>query len=222
MGTEAIRQQQLVVLFSSHPCWMIEPLASELGCSVPSTRRYLKAAGYYSSFTHNGTWYTLKSIPTFNRDGLWFHELIGFSRAGSITGTLIHLVGRSPAGLSAQQLGAKLCCRCHSILVQLCRRGKLVRRPVGRSHVYLAVDPPVQAAQLQTLAGNQAAVLPAEMAVLILAEFIRHPESSFEELAVVVGGNRPIGLKAAQVEALFSRHGLKKTIPTARSKPCGP
>jgi hypothetical protein len=223
MTTDATRQQQLVSLFHSHPCWMIEPLTDELGCSVPSTRRYLKAAGYYSSFTHNGKWYTLKSIPRFDRDGLWFHELIGFSRAGSLTGTLIQLVGRSPAGLTAQQLGVKLRCRCHSVLVQLCRHGKLARRPMGRSHLYLAVDQPVQAAQLQVLAGNQPApALPAEIAVLILAEFIRQPELSFEELAAVVGGNRQLSLKAAQVADLFVRHGLKKTTRPARPEPCGP
>lgn len=223
MATDVTRQQQLVPLFHSHPCWMIEPLAGELGCSVPSTRRYLKAVGYYSSFTHNGKWYTLKSIPRFDRDGLWFHELIGFSRAGSLTGTIIQLVSRSPAGLTAQQLGEKLRCRCHSVLVQLYRQGKLARQPMGRSHLYLAVDQPIQAAQLQVLAGNQpVAALPAELAVLILAEFIRQPELSFEELAAVVGGNRRIGLKAAQVADLFARHGLKKTTLAAKPKPCGP
>jgi len=222
MATEATRQQQLVSLFSSHPCWMIEPLAGELGCSVPSTRRYLKATGYYSSFTHNGKWYTLKSIPRFDRDGLWFHELIGFSRAGSLTGTLVHLVGRSPTGLTAQQLGVKLRCRCHSVLVQLCRHGKLARQPMGRSHLYLAVDQPVQAAQLQVLAGNQPAALPAEIAVLILAEFIRQPELSFEELAAVVGGSRRLSIKTAQITDLFARHGLKKTTWAAKPKPCGP
>jgi len=222
MATEATRQQQLVSLFSSHPCWMIEPLAGELGCSVPSTRRYLKATGYYSSFTHNGKWYTLKSIPRFDRDGLWFHELIGFSRAGSLTGTLVQLVGRSPTGLTAQQLGVKLRCRCHSVLVQLCRHGKLARQPMGRSHLYLAVDQPVQAAQLQVLAGNQPAALPAEIAVLILAEFIRQPELSFEELAAVVGGSRRLSIKTAQITDLFARHGLKKTTWAAKPKPCGP
>jgi hypothetical protein len=72
-------QLHLIALFDQQPCWMIEPLASELGYSVPSTRRFLGEVGYFSSFTHNGKWYTLRSSPHFDQDGLWFHDVIGFS-----------------------------------------------------------------------------------------------------------------------------------------------
>ena len=111
--------QRLVSLFTKQPCWMIEPLAAEMDYSIPSVRRFLSKAGYYSSFTHNGKWYTLRAIPRFSRDGLWFYRGIGFSRAGSLTNTLIELTSRSPAGMTAQMLGEKLRCRCHTILVQL-------------------------------------------------------------------------------------------------------
>ncbi len=196
---------------------MIEPLAAELGYSVPSVRRFLGKTGYYSSFTHNGRWYTLRSIPHFSRDGLWFFDTIGFSRAGSLTKTLIDLTIGSPAGMTAEQLGEKLRCRCHSILVQLFRRGKLQRRKLGRSHVYLATDRPTQALQCQAIAGRSAstAQLPAEVAVLILAEFIRHPERNFEQLANVIARRRHIPLDAVQIEKLFVLHGIKKTMRTA-------
>lgn len=118
MQADSMPQQHLVSLFVLQPCWMIEPLASELGYSVPSVRRFLTETGYYSSFTHNGRWYTLRSIPQFDRDGLWFFDTIGYSRAGSLTNTLIDLTSRSQAGMTAEQLGGKLRCRCHSILVQ--------------------------------------------------------------------------------------------------------
>jgi hypothetical protein len=199
---------------------MIEPLASELGYSVPSVRRFLTETGYYSSFTHNGRWYTLRSIPQFDRDGLWFFDTIGYSQAGSITSTLIDLTSRSPAGMTAEQLGGKLRCRCHSILVQLYRRGKLQRLKQGRSHVYLAMDPPTQAMQCQAMTGKSspAAQLPAEVAVLILAEFIRHPDFSFAQLAKVIARRRGIALDAMQIEELFTLHGIKKTMRTAAPK----
>ncbi|MBU4264313.1 MAG: hypothetical protein KKC76_20885 [Proteobacteria bacterium] len=214
MQADSMPQQHLVSLFAQQPCWMIEQLASRLGYSVPSVRRFLSETGYYSSFTHNGRWYTLRSIPQFDRDGLWFFDTIGYSRAGSLTNTLIDLTNRSPAGMTAEQLGEKLRCRCHSILVQLYRRGKLQRLKLGRSHVYLAMDPPTQAMQRQAMAGKSspAVQLPAEVAVLILAEFIRHPDFSFEQLARVITHRCRIALDAMQIEELFTLHGIKKTM----------
>lgn len=215
-------QQHIVSLFDQRPCWMIDPLATELGYSVCSTRRFLSETGYYSSFTHNGKWYTLSSIPRFGRDGLWFFEDIGFSRAGSLTNTLITLTVHSPAGMTAEQIGEKLRCRCHSVLVQLWRRGKLQREKLGgRSHVYLAVDPSTQALQRQAMTGLDSPTprLPAEIAVFVLAEFIRQPGLSFEQLAKAVRRRRRIAIRATQIEALFALHDLKKTPQIATPKP---
>jgi hypothetical protein len=215
--------QRLFSLFTEQPCWMIEPLAVELQYSIPSVRRFLNEAGYYSSFTHNGGWYTLRSIPRFGRDGLWFFRDIGFSRAGSLTNTLIDLTIRSPAGMTAEQLGEKLRCRCHSVLVQLCRHGRLQRQKLRRSYVYLAVDPHTAAIQRQSMAmqGLPAVQLPAEIAVLVLVEFIRNPESSFEQIARAIARSKGVTVDVAQIARLFEQHGLKKTTPTAAPTPCG-
>lgn len=207
------QQQHLISLFTEQPCWMIEPLAIELQYSIPSVRRFLAEVGYYSSFTHNGGWYTLRSIPRFSRDGLWFYQEIGFSRAGSLTNTLVELTTLSPAGMTAEQLGEKLICRCHSVLVQLCRQGRLQRQKLGRSHVYLAADPSTAAIQKQSIAEKNfiSTQLPAEIAVLILVEFISNPQSSFEQLARAIAYKRRVTVDVAQIEGLFEQHGLKKT-----------
>ena len=211
--------ERLSTLFLEQPCWMIEPLAVELRYSIPSVRRFLTEVGYYSSFTHNGGWYTLRSIPRFDQDGLWFYSDIGFSRAGSLTNTLVDLTTRSGAGMTAEQLGAKLRCRCHSVLVQLCRQGRLQRQKIGPSHVYLAGDPDIAAVQRQTVEGLSVVQFPAEIAVLILVEFIRNPNSGFEQLAKAISRKTSVTVKAAQIERLFDQHGLKKTIRTAVPKP---
>ncbi|MHC1727424.1 MAG: hypothetical protein AB9866_15710 [Syntrophobacteraceae bacterium] len=176
--------QRISTLFLQQPCWKIGPLANELHYSIPSVRRFLAEVGYYSSFTHNGGWYTLRSIPHFDRDGLWFYRDVGFSRTGSLTRTLVDLTARSVAGLTAEQLGEKLQCRCHSILVQLCRQGRLQRQKIGHSHLYFAIDPGIATVQRQTVEGLSAIQLPAEIEVLILVEFIRNPDAAFEQLCV--------------------------------------
>ena len=139
-----------------------------------------------------------------------------------MTNTLISLTVHSPAGMTAEQLGEKLRCRCHSVLVQLWRQGKLHReKPRGRSLVYLAADSSTQALQRQAMTGQESASpkLPAEIAVFVLAEFIRQPGLSSEQLAKAVYHQHHIAIKAAQIEALFALHDLKKTLPAATPKP---
>jgi hypothetical protein len=205
--------QRLLDLFQKKSCWMIEPLADELAYSIPSVRRFLAEAGYFSSFTHNGAWYTLSSIPRFDRDGLWFFHNIGFARTGSLTNILIDLTERSPAGMTAEQLGAKLSVRCHSVLVQLCRRNRLQRQKLGRSHIYFSVDPSTASLQRQSMTVRDSPVsqLPAELAVSILVRFIQKPESSFKDLAQVISRKMRVTINAAQIQRLFDQHGIKKT-----------
>lgn len=212
--------QRLVSLFAHNPCWMIQPLATEMQYSIPSVRRFLVEAGYYSSFTHNGAWYTLRSIPQFGRNGLWFYRDIGFSRAGSLTKTLITLITKSPAGMSAEMLGETLRCRCHGLLVNLWRKSKIQRQKIGRCQVYFAADPHKAQSQRQAWSAKHPpeATFSAEMAVLVLAEFIRSPDSNFEQLAQKISRSKNVTVSPVQIEHLFDQHGLKKTMRTAPSE----
>jgi len=212
-------RQRLVSLFAQTPCWMIQPLAAKMHYSIPSVRRFLAKAGYYSSFTHNGRWYTLRSIPRFGRNGLWFYRDIGFSRAGSLTKTLIVLITTSPAGMSAEMLGETLRCRCHGVLVNLWRKGKIQRQKIGRCQIYFAADPHKAESQRQVLSAQN---LPevrfsAEIAILVLVEFIRCPDASFEQLAEKISRSKDVRVNVKQIEQLFDQHALKKTAQTGES-----
>ncbi len=223
MTITEMSNQRLLSLFRKQACWMIEPLATEMKYSIPSVRRFLAEVGYFSSFTHNGRWYTLQSIPHFDKDGLWFHRDIGFSRSGSLTSTLIDLTTRSPAGMTAETLGGKLQVRCHGVLVQLCRNGRLQRQKIGRSHVYYSVDSSIAGAHRQAMGSRSLpAQLPAEIAVLILVEFIHNPDSSFQDLARTISRKIHVAINAAQIQWFFDQHGLKKTAQTRQPPPGEP
>lgn len=213
--------QHLVSLFDQNPCWMIQPLSAEMRYSIPSVRRFLAEVGYYSSFTHNGAWYTLRSIPRFRRNGLWFYRDIGFSRAGSLTKTLITLVTKSPAGMSAEMLGETLRCRCHGVLVNLWRKGSIQREKIGRCQIYFAADLHKAERQRQAWSAQHPPKVQfsAEIAILVLAEFIRSPDSSFEKLAKKISQSKKVSVPPEQIEHLFDQHGLKKTMRTAGSGP---
>lgn len=220
MPSQALNAQQVLLLFADQQCWQIQPLAEELKASVRSAQRYLTILGYHRSFSHNGKWYTLQSIPRFGHDGLWFSDDIGFSRAGNLNNTLVRLVNRSPEGITAEALGEKLRCRCHSVLVQLCRQGRLQRDKIGRSFVYFSQNARTAGKQRQSVANRTmpSQLLPAEIAVLVLAEFIRSPDLTFEQLALHIKHTRHVSIKAAQIEKLFAQHGLKKTPETTACK----
>jgi len=213
MSTAMNTTQRLVSAFKRQKCWMIRPLAEQINYSIPSVRRFLTKIGYYSSFTHNGRWYTLASTPRFKQDGLWFHKKIGFSREGSLTHTLVRLAEQSPNGLTADQIGEKLQCRCHTVLVKLYREGRLQRQKYGRSYVYLASDTQTASAQRRlAMPKVHVARLPAEMAVLVLAEFIRTPEVEIHQLAKTISRRTGVLIKSAQVQMLFEQHGFKKKV----------
>ena len=207
MGTA---HQSLIAAFAKQPCWKIAQLSKHLNYSIVSVRRFLSNTGYYSSFTHNSSWYTLSTIPRFGQEGLWFYQDIGFSRAGSLTRTIETLITASAAGMSADKLQGKLRCRCHTVLVQMYRKGRIRREKFGRSYIYLAAEPDTAACQLRAIEGKEALRFPAEIAVLIFAEYIRRPEDSFKKLAKEISKRTGLHIKADWIEALFARYGLKK------------
>lgn len=222
MSLENQPKQKIVDLFSDQPCWQLETLAKHLKYSTRSIQRYLGKVGYHRSFTHNGKWYTLHRIPVFNHDGLWFSDDIGFSKAGNLNNTLIKLTTNSCAGLTAEALGEKLHTRCHTLLVQLYRHGKLQRKKIGRSYVYLAVDPHIAESQRQALAGQNLPPVPTEIAVWVFVEFIQNPQASFEQLATILKTNREVTITARQIQRVFTQYGVKKTPPTVAQRPSGP
>lgn len=201
--------KKLITAFQENKCWMIQPLAERMNYSIPSVRRFLARTDYFSSFTHNGKWYTLASIPRFSSKGLWFYRDIGFSRHGPLTHTLVNLVEKSTSGMTADQLGQLLRCRCHAVLVQLCRKGRLQRQKHGGSYVYLATDPAkadVQEKELQKIDTP----LSAELAVQIFVAFIQNPGVDLKQLAKSVFQKTGIRINTAQIQMLFEAHGVKK------------
>lgn len=207
---DKIPSQRLASAFKTKKCWMIQPLAEKIDYSIPSARRFLAKTGYYSSFTHNGKWYTLASIPRFGQNGLWFHKEIGFSKSGSLTLTLVDLIEKSPEGMTADQLGKLLRCRCHAVLVQLCRKGQLQRQKYDRSYVYLSIDPCKAAEQTGMRRDQALSPLTSELAVLVLVEFIRTSGAEPDVIAQTISQRIDTTIRTEQVQRLFEEHDLKK------------
>ena len=209
-------QGRLVLLFDQEKCWTIEELTHSLNYSTISIRRFLKDIGYYSSFTHNSRWYTLHSIPLFNKRGLWFYQDIGFSKHGNLKQTISNFVNKSPQGLTAKELYEILLIPCHPVLNQMYKKIQIDRFNTQRGFVYLSIDDKKRQRQLhrlqsQLMRAKEAESLNAQAAVYVLVEYIKHPEASVDELSKAVE-KKEVKASPEAITRLFQEHDLKKTL----------
>jgi len=194
---------------------MLAELAKALDYAFITVRRFLNHIGYFRSYTHNGKWYTLRTSPQFNREGLWHFKGIGFSKHGSLIATIGYLVGRSPAGLSARELAQKLQHPCHAVLTHLHKDGELDRVKVQGEFRYLSTQEQINRRQRQQAAAEQppspSLSLSTQAAVLVLVEYIKNPELSFEQIAANLQQHQHLSVAAESIRRFFQEHDLKKT-----------
>ena len=125
----------------------IDVLCNKLSKSRMTVLRALKSYGYFSSFNFNSSYFTLKDTPDFDKDGLWFHGQIGFSRYGSLTQSIKAIVEHSEKGLTVVELQKLLGTKVHNQLSLLCRKKMLTRFYLGRNCVYTSLEAKLQASQ---------------------------------------------------------------------------
>jgi hypothetical protein len=86
-------------LFIKEKVLNVRQVMNAVGATTRMTAyKYMKPLQYLTSYTHAGKYYTLKSIPEFDKDGLWHFGDIGFSKYGTLMETISHLVNNSISG----------------------------------------------------------------------------------------------------------------------------
>jgi hypothetical protein len=180
--------------------------------------RVLSAAGYLTSYSHAGRYYTLKRIPQFDGHGVWLHRDIGFSLYGTLRATVTHLVEQSPAGQTHSELQDVLQLRVHDTLRLLIQDHALTRKQFQDAYLYLSSKPKRASAQWAQRQQLAAAAVDEELepsrVIDVLVDVVRHPS---DDAGAVSRRLRALGqsVTAEQVEAVFTRYDLKKT---ARSR----
>lgn len=209
-------------LMNTTKIFTIDQLTQCLTVSIPTARRRLAAWNAHTSYSHNGRYYTLPHCPQFNENGLWEHMGVFFSKHGNLTRTLVHLLLNAPAGYSASELEQILHLPTRSFLAPFRHHPQLTREKSEGRYIWLAADPVTKAKQLAsrlTMANRQKlADLPSNaQAVAVLAELIRQPQMSPQELSLqlTVAGHM---VTPEQIENLLIKHGLvKKTADSVSS-----
>jgi hypothetical protein len=138
MKTES-RKQKLIEAFQSEKVLDLGIVKEIIGTTSRMTVfRQLKELGYYSSYSHSGKYYTLGSVPVFDRNGLWSYGGIHFSKHGSLMDTIAVSVKRSEAGYFASELEELLHVFVHNALGKLFSLGRLLREQIGEQYLYLS------------------------------------------------------------------------------------
>jgi len=183
-----------------------------------SVMRRLKSVGYFSSYTHAGSYYTLRDIPRFDQFGLWYHRHVGFCRAGTLKAALKERVEKSEAGRTHQELQALFRIQVHNALLDLVRAKEIERKSLDkREGVYLSANPARVAKQWRRRqaqrerTGAPRGPLASAVAIEVLVEALHtgkvqvRPQQIVQRLA-----QRGVPVPLGKVRSLFDRYGLGK------------
>lgn len=133
--------QDIRDFFDVHRIATLDQLKAVLGNPARCTLfRKLTQLEYLSSYSHQGKFYTLRSIARFTDPGLWSCRSVWFSRFGNLLQTAEALVTRSEAGYSATELKDILHVKTKHALTHLVRCDLLQRKKFNSVYVYLSVE----------------------------------------------------------------------------------
>jgi len=205
-------EQMVLSSFREKKILTIDQLSQLLRCSPITARRRLKQWQALTSYNRNNRYYTLPSVPVFDKKGLWHYRGASFSKHGTCKQTVVHLVQLSKKGLSNTELAGVLGENPNSLLAHFKEIPGITKERHGRDIVYFSSDEQVYKRQRRNRfpPGPSADALPSDaQAILILVELIHHPELSFDELVQQLQGKGHV-VHTDTVRALFDRYGIKK------------
>lgn len=189
-----------------------------------SVFRRMKEAGYLSSYTHAGRFYTLRDIPQFDAFGLWRHGEAGFSRAGTLKATVLEAVDQAPAGRTPAELHELLRVRVFNTLLELVRAEKIRREALAaRGSLYVSADKTRASEQIarRLKAGTGGGMPESTLVIEVLLELLQPGTVEATPLEVSQRLNaRGVTVTADQAREVFERYqlGRKRGVRSPRSR----
>lgn len=196
----------------------LDQMVSSLSCSTPTARLKLKQWEAYTSYNQNGRYYTMPTVPRFDKNGLWSYEAISFSQYGNLRNTVVHLINNSPLGLTGNEIGNLVRVPPRSFLHHFRNVAGICREKREGVYVYFSDDAGRYKEQVRN---RSRALIPEEKplndadAIVILSALIKHHGITMEDimgLPEVRGG----GFSRVVISEFLDRHGLLKKTPTTK------
>ncbi|MCK5678032.1 MAG: hypothetical protein KAH72_06115 [Flavobacteriaceae bacterium] len=117
----------------------VEEIKTKLGYSKRTINRRVVSGNLLISFNKNSKYYTLPSIPKFNKFGIWHYKEIGFSKYGNLYETVTKLIDNSFSGITVTEIKEILQVKnIYNALQELCNRAGIVKEKIGSTNVYFS------------------------------------------------------------------------------------
>jgi hypothetical protein len=190
------------------------------GRSKRSLFRDLLHLDYFSSYSHAGSFYTLKSTPAFDSNGLWRFNEIGFSKHGSLRDTIIYFINESKTGMKHLDLKDRLQIPVYNTLLALVRSNEISRVDLNGSFLYVNKDTSISRIQIERLekklilkTESQLKNIPTWMAIEVLSEVIRESQVTAEPLKIAARLSlRGLKISFDEVKQILEFYEVKKNL----------
>ncbi len=210
-------EHDILVKFRKDKIMTIEKLTPLFQSSAITVRRRLKKWKTFTSINQNGRYYALPEIPKFDSNGLWKYQFALFSKHGNLRQTIIELIKRSEAGLSATDISKIIeIPSSSSYFSQLRKLDEIKREKHQGRYIYFAAAPTKYQQQKRKIEQQDADGWPTDtQAVEILVHMIKNPGVEVERLAIE---SAPPGKRfdPVVVKDFLQFHDLLKKIPDSR------
>ncbi len=141
--------KQITRYFNYAKIATLEQIQKRLNINVKITlQRYLKKLEYFTSYSHNGKYYSHKRFANFDTNGLWTYKGIYFSTSEKLIDTIDNLINRSTSGYNSTELQKNLSVKVSDTLLQLVKNKKIIRKKLNHNFYYFSNVPAIQKAQL--------------------------------------------------------------------------
>jgi hypothetical protein len=112
--------------------------------------RKMKQLSYLSSYSHSGSYYTMKNLVRFDNRGLWSYRGVYFSKLGTLMSTIEHFVNTSQDGYFPSELEELLGVGSKMALARLIANGAIAREKVRNRYLYCSADSTIGKQQIMT------------------------------------------------------------------------
>jgi hypothetical protein len=132
-------ERQILVenIIRSKKIQTFEQILNHVSCSEVTLRRDIRQINGITSYTHQGRFITLKDIPKFDNNGIWFYRKVGFTKYKNSLELIVHLINNTREGLSREQIQEILKIQIYQQIQTLLKRNELYRSKVGNKYIYL-------------------------------------------------------------------------------------
>jgi hypothetical protein len=183
--------------------------------------RRLSILGYLVSCSHTGRFYTLKTIPQYDANGLWRYADVLFSRDGTLKEAVRRLVEESDNGRFHRELEGRLQLRVHNTLADLIDRRLLGRELLGGDYLYVSADERRAKLQIGERGRHvdderKSKIYPPTIVIEVLLEVI-HSAKAYAGVDIVAERLEARGVAVQDVDEILLQHGVVKKTARSRS-----